>query len=191
MTAKNDSNHINSSSIIYYSENKKKKRRVIRRYVSVVVVLMVILLSVSFAYGAGYIPITALLETKEPAGNAVELNVGMFAKFYPNVLNNPELDKFKYSAYGTDVSYSVVIEDYEQRLSDEGYSLEYDGDERINGLKARNYGYVKGFTGVGIVIISNTRFLFGHNTIVLYSTGNVFDYKSLLDNYGGLSGLLA
>jgi hypothetical protein len=191
MSAKYENGVTNSNSIIYYSENKKKKRRIIKRYISVIIVLIVILSSVSIAYAAGYIPITAFLEIKKPIGNAVELNVDMFAKFYPKISNNPEIDKFKYSIYGTDASYSAIMQDYEKRLSIEGYSLEYNGDERINGLKARNYGYVKGFTGVGIVVISNARPLFGHVTIVLYSTGSVFDYKDILDKYGGLSGLLA
>ena len=180
-----------SNSIVYYSENKNKKRRVIKRYFSVTLVLLLLLFGVFFGYCSGYIPVTALMETKEPIGNVEELGVGIFARYYPKVANNPVLDKFKYSIYGTDESFSVVMDDYDERLSSEGYSLEDNEVERINGLKVRTYGYVKGFTGVGIIVLAYTRLIFGYKTVVLYSTGSVFDYKGLLDEYGGISGILS
>jgi len=180
-----------SNSIVYYSENKNKKKRVIRKYFSVTLVLLLLLVGVFFSYCSGYIPVTALMETKEPVGNVKELGVGIFARYYPKVVNNPVLDKFKYSIYGTDESFSAVVDDYDERLTSEGYSLEYKDVERVNGLKVRSYGYVKGLTGVGIVVLTNVRLFFGHKTVVLYSTGSVFDYNSLLDEYGGISGFLS
>jgi len=180
-----------SKSVVFYSENRTKKKRVIRRYFTVAFVLFLLLFGVLFGYVSGFIPVTALMETKEPAGNFEELGIGSFARYYPKIANDPVLDKFKYKIYGTDASQSEVIEDYDERLSSEGYSLEYKDDERINGFRLRSYGYVKGLTGVGIIVLTNVRLFFGHRTVVFYSTGSVFDYMDLLDEYGGISGFLS
>ena len=191
MRSEFESNYSDSHSVVYYADTKKKKRGIAKKTVFLSIILIILFSGIFLIYSAGFIPITALLETKAPIGVAEEINIEYFAKYYPKISDLPILEKIKYSIYGTDEYYLVVEEDYNKRLLDEGYRLEYDGCEKIAGFQIRSYSYVKGLTAVGIITITNTKQQFGHKTIVFYSTGNALDYKELIEEHSSLSSLIA
>lgn len=176
--------------VIYLAYRKKHKKRTIKKTISIFLVLIFVFSGILLIYSAGFIPVTALLETRAPAGDSSLIGINEFTKYYPKISDLTILDKIKYSIYGTDESCEVVEKQYTASLEKDGYKFEYSGSEKIDGFDINSYGHVKGLTAVGIIMISGTKGLFGYDTIVFYSTGNALDYKLLIDEYGSLSELI-
>ena len=191
MNLTDESSYVTSNPVISYSQKQKKKKRATRGTLTIAIVIMLILVGFFVAFSAGFIPINAFLEIKEPIGNSSEVDVEYFKEYFPKFSNLDVLEKFKYGVFLTDESSSVIKADYERRLEAEGYSLQHVKTEKIMGLSVKSYGYAKGFTGVGIIIFSNKNFLFDDNSLVVYTTGNVFDYLGVINEYGGISGILS
>jgi len=186
-----ENSYSNPNSVIFYGEKQKKKKNKTKKLLIIGILSILIFISIFVAYFAGLIPINAFLEIKEPVGNSSQVNIDSFFNAFPEFSNKDVLEKFKYGAFLTDASADDVKEDYEKRLEVEGYSFQHYKAEKIMGVNVKTYGYTKGLTGVGIVIFSDSYGLFGERCAVVYTTGNVFDYKNVLEEYGSISGLIA
>jgi len=181
MNSNEDSIYSKPNPIIFLSEKQKKKKKRTKRYLVVFIVFILIFAIFVAAYSAGFIPITALMEIKEPAGNSKEINTNYFLSYFPGFSNYDILEKFKIGVFSTDASSNIVKDDYKKRLESEGYSLQHYKSEKFMGIDIKTYGYVKGLTGAGIVIFSNSNYLFDGETIVIYTAGNVLDYVEVLE----------
>jgi hypothetical protein len=93
----------------------------------------------------------------------------------------PNLDKIEYEAYDTDESVSNITESYQDKLISEGYSLKYSGTVELDGVTFNVYGYLKGFTAVGI--LTTDEITDDYDSLVVYATGNALDFKEILDWY--------
>ena len=163
-----------------FNEKTSYNRR--RKTVKVLALLVTVLLGIGgfVTYNAGFIPIKELLEIQEPIGNAEEINIDEPMDKYPEIKNIPHIYKLKHRLYRTDVSMDAVANDYQKKLEDNGYTLKYDGIIYYKGIPFQYYGFLKGFTMIGIIMTSAENVSFGHETMVLYTTGSVFDYNRII-----------
>jgi len=159
------------------------KRKTAKILITSAIVILVVGAIGGIAYNAGFLPITGLLSVKEPAGSSVPLDIESYMEMYPELAEMPNLDHIKYEAFGTDVSTNVVIDEYTQQLEAEGYHVEYDGTVEMDGSSLQFVGFLKGLTAVGIIITDEPAEDVGHDTVVLYATGNALDFKEILDWY--------
>ena len=163
--------------------HSKHKRKTVKRLLMVISILVIVGIVIGFIYNAGFIPIVGLLNVKEPVGNPVGLDIGSYMEEYPQIGDIPNLDKIKYGIYGTDESADVVANSYKEELENEGYNAMYAGTGEIEGMTFSFIGFLKGLTAVGIITTSDASDEFGYDTVVLYATGNAFDFKEILDWY--------
>lgn len=142
---------------------------------------------VSSSFNAGFIPVKSFLEIKEPIGNAQEINVEESIERYSLPIKEiPTFENVKYKIYGTNQGKSVIEADYKDELKSEGYELKYSGTQNIKGFDITYYGFIKGLTAVVILTTSDDIYLDEYETLVLYSTGSVFDYAEILRDNAGL-----
>ena len=134
----------------------------------------------SIAYNAGYIPIKQFLEIQQPIGDAEEISIEEPIKNYPEIKDVPYIDKLQYKIYGTNNSIDTVANDYKEKLENDGYRILYEGIVYKKEIPLQYYVFLKGFTAVGIIMTSDKNVTINHKTIVLYSTGNAFDYRNLI-----------
>ncbi len=160
--------------------NKSRKLKIV---IAAIVIVSIVGAIGSLAYSAGFIPITGLLDVKEPAGDYVELNTEEYLEEYPEINEIPNLDKIKYQAYGTDESVESVESYYEEKLRKEGYGLIREGRVSLSGKTFQYYGFLKGLTAVGVLLVSGAEEEVGYDTMVVYTTGSAFDYKEILEWY--------
>ena len=176
-----------TSKEINHTYNEKRlnnRQRNIIRVLGLLVSIIVLLGIGGFvAYNAGFVPINEFLEVQKPAGTAVELNAGKFMDECPEFENIPNLDKIKYKIYGINESISSVVTEYKQKLEKDGYSVKYNGTVHAGEMSFQYYGFLKGITAVGIIMTSDANRISGYETVVLYTIGNVFDYKEIIDWY--------
>jgi len=177
---------------MFYEEEKtgyKKKFKITnkRKKVKIVVVILVILSVVgaigTLAYNSGFIPIAGFLDVKEPPGTYVEINAEDFIEEYPEINDMPNLDKIKYKAYGTDESLDYIASYYKEKMEKEGYNLIEEGTAYLDGKNVQYYGFLKGLTAVGILLVSGAYQEIGYNTMVIYTTGSALDYRDILEWY--------
>lgn len=161
----------------------KYKRKTVRILLTLIPIVVLVGIVGGFAYNAGFIPIKEFLSVREPIGNSVELDIDSYMEEYPELEGIPNLDKIKYSVYGTDASTNAVVNDYRSDLENEGYTVKYEGTKDLEGRHFRVIGFLKGFTAVGIVVTSDTDDEFGSDTAVIYATGSAFDFQEILDWY--------
>lgn len=164
-----------------YKPDKPKKR--LKYYISIAIVFFILITAFSTAYNAGYVPIKHFLKTKEPSGFAREISYMQIKEEYPIVDSIPEIKSVKHKLYGTDDTISNVADKYKQDLSEEGFKLKYCGNTKVKGINIHYYGYIKGITAAVILMTCDDVGLANTETVVLYSTSNVFTYKSLIDKY--------
>jgi hypothetical protein len=173
-----------TSKEINHTYNKKRlnnrQRNIIRVLVLLVSIIVLLGIGGFVAYNAGIIPIKELLEIKEPIGSAEEININKTIDKYPEIKNIPYIYKLKHELYRTDVSMDAVANDYQKKLEDNGYTLKYDGIISYKGIPYQYYGFLKGFIMIGIIMTSAENVSFGHETMVLYTTGSVFDYNRII-----------
>jgi hypothetical protein len=163
--------NIENKRVLLYRKRKKFAVKIIAFFIIICSIIY-------FAFSFGFIPIKDFLEVKEPIGNITELDVSSYLESYPELADVPNLDKIKYAAYGTDQESSGIMNEYQQRLEDEGYNLEYDGAITIEGQAVRYMGFLKGLTAVGIIMTEDEDI--GYETVVLYTTGNALDYQDMI-----------
>jgi len=160
-------------------DNKKSFSK--RRTIKFTVFSLVFVTCVFIAYSLGYIPIG--LSVKPPIGNFGRVPVEQYLEEYPEVGDMPNLDKILYEVIGTDEPLNSVLNSYKEELEREGYALKYEG----SGYAAeRNFvyvGYLKGFTAVGIILCEEAYEEFNYETMVVYMTGNAYDFIPLLNWY--------
>ena len=171
----------------HYEHIKKShfnyRRRAVKSIIKLTAVLLIIGGIGTFAFNAGFLPIKDFLEVREPVGRSEEIDIANFMKEYPELEDIPNLENINSGIYGTDASVDTVANDYKNKLESEGYSLKYEGTGTHGGSDFQYYGYLKGITAVGIVTTSDTNGKFEHDTVVMYTTGNAFDYQQILEWY--------
>lgn len=140
--------------------------------------------SVYVAHEAGYIPIEQTLQIQEPI-NYQQVCGSCLEEKYRNVLDEiPNLDKIKYEVYISSSNRIEVANDYIQKMTNDGYNLEYQGMKTVYGVDVYYYGFVKGITVVGIAISNGADIGYPEaNSIILYTTGNALDYQEIINWY--------
>lgn len=165
---------------------KKQKKSFVLKFFSILTVLIVLLGASGFAaYNGGFLPAKKFSPIYKPIGNSVEIELKDYIEDIPQIKEiyeyKPYLDKIKYKLYGTNANCDYILSNYKERLQNKGYALKYTGAKNIKGVSIEYLGFVKGITAVGIVTTSDLDEISEHNSLVLYTTGNVFAYKDLYD----------
>jgi hypothetical protein len=143
--------------------------------------LVITTIILSYSFNAGYIPIKYFLEIKEPIGNTTEINIEEAAEKYSFPISPiPVFNNVKYKIFGTDQRISIIEEYYMNELKNDGFKLEYIGTENIKGFDLSYYGFTKGITAVVIIMSTDDIYIDHYETLVLYSTGSIFDYSEIL-----------
>ena len=161
----------------------RKKNKYLKIFAVSVFIIIIIGIFGSVVYNAGYIPLKRFMEVKKPLGNAEEINIDEHIYKHPEIKKFPYLDKLKYKVFGTNRSISVVANDYKEELEKEGFILLYDGVAYKGDIPLQYYGYLKGLTGVGIIITDDENVTQAYETMILYTTGNALDYRKILTWY--------
>jgi len=157
---------------------KKKKGRAL----IALLIVSLVLVSVFFvAYYLGFIPIG--LAVRPPTGNVETIDVDMYIDEFPELADMPNLDKIEYAAYGTDASIDEIDEDYDKRLTGDGYHVEHVGTFEVGGTTFDVKGYLKGLTAVAILTTDEDNEIFDYESLVLYATGNALDFQEILNWY--------
>lgn len=160
---------------------KHKKNLSKKRTIKFTIFSIVVVSSILVGYTLGYIPIG--LSVKSPVGNFGRIPVGDYFEEYPEISDMPNLDKIIYEVIGTDESLESVLNSYMEELENEGYHLEYEGSGCIADKNFVYVGYLKGITAVGIILSEEAYDEFNYETVVIYMTGNGFDFIPLLNWY--------
>jgi len=163
--------------------NKQKLKNIIlkRKTLKLTILILLSIMIIFILYANGFLPVG--LSAKPPIGKIEQIKVEEYIEKNPELSDLPNFDKILYKIYGTDKSISVVLDNYKVILQNEGYNLKYEGSGYFTGKNFKYVGYLKGFTAIGIIISSEVSEEFGYKTVVLYMTGNIFDFKPLLDWY--------
>ena len=159
------------------------RRKTVKIIISVAIVLFIVGGIGSIAFNAGFLPIKGFLEVREPIGRSEEIDISSLMQEYPGLEDIPNLENINHGVYGTDASADAVAYDYKNRLRNDGYGLKYEGTGSHDGSDFHYYGFLKGITAVGIVTTSDTDEKFEYDTVVMYTTGNAFDYQEMLEWY--------
>ena len=161
----------------------KRNRRIIKIFAVSIIVIIFLGIFGSVVYNAGYIPIKRFMPVKSPLGEADEIDIDEHLYKHPEIKNFPYIDRLKYKIFGTNKSIDAVANDYKKQLKDEGYNLLYNGEAIRRDIPFRYYGYLKGITGVGIIITDDETVTLNYETMVLYTTGSALDYREILTWY--------
>lgn len=168
---------INDSEQIQKPIKKREKRKIIALGIVLLSFLIVFIILIS----TGFLPL--FLQVKEPIGDAEEITIEAYLEENPELAEMPNLDKIETSAFGTDASINNILNDYKERLKDEGYSLEYEDTMELYGKTYEVLGFLKGLTAAGILITSDTSGETNYESEVIYATGNALDFQEILDWY--------
>jgi len=160
-------------------KNNFSKRKTIKYTILIIIPIIIIFI----LYINGFIPIG--LSAKAPIGTIEEIEVEQYIEKNPELSDLPDYDKILYKIFGTDEEIADVLDSYKEILQNDGYTLKYEGSGFITGKNFQYVGFLKGITAVGIIVSSEASTEFGYKTVVLYMTGNAFDFQPLLDWYQG------
>ncbi len=161
----------------------KRKKNFIKLFAVSVIIIIFLGICGSVAYNSGYIPIKRFMAVKRPIGEAEEINIDEHMNKHPEIREFPYIDKIKYKVFGTNRSINAVANDYKKKLGNEGYKVLYEGVAYKDEIPFQYYGFIKGLTGVGIIITSDENVTLNYETMVLYTTGSAFDYREILRWY--------
>ena len=156
-------------------KNKRRSKKIYTLSIVSIVIIMIFFISYSF----GFIPLG--LSAIEPVGNVKAVNADELIDEFPSMADMPNLDKIEYEAYDTDAPLNSIIESYQDKLVSEGYNLKYSGTVELDGITFNVYGYLKGFTAVGI--LATDEIDEDYESLVFYATGNALDFREILDWY--------
>ena len=160
--------------------NKKSKKRI---FTTFCILLFLIGATCFTANEAGFLPIKPFMSVYEPIGKTGEIKIDEYLKTSSVITAVPALDRVKYKIFTSDRLINSVAIDYKSKLSQKGYSLKYSGTETIRGIRFSYFGFVKGISVIGIVMTKDGTGLFGQQTVVLYTTGSIFDYNKIINWY--------
>ncbi len=172
--------------------NNLPKKSNFKRAFSALVVLALLMTSVGIvALNFGYIPVKALTEINEeekPVGYSGEVSIETYVDKYTEMKNMPNLDDVNYKIFLSDATKDTVANNYIYDREKEGYNLEYQGSMTKKGITFSYYGFIKGLTGVGVIItdvdelgVNIDRISGGNiNSIVLYTKGSVHYYREII-----------
>ena len=152
-----------------------------RKTIMFTILILIPIISIIILYVNGFIPIG--LSAKPPIGDVEQIKVEEYIEKNPELSDLPEYDNILHKIFSTDKPIDAVLDNYKEILQNEGYTLKYNGSGNFTGKNFKYVGYLKGITAVGIIAYSETSEESGYKTIVLYLTGNAFDFKPLLDWY--------
>jgi len=163
--------------------DKQKLRNILLKRKAIIFTILILLpiISIFILYINGFIPIG--LNAKPPIGDVEQIKVEEYIEKNPELSDLPEYDNILYKIFSTDKTIAAVLEDYKEKLQNEGYTLKYEGSGNFTGKNFKYVGYLKGITAVGIIVYSENSEESGYKTMVLYLTGNAFDFKPLLEWY--------
>jgi hypothetical protein len=163
--------------------DKQKLRNILfkRKTIKFTILTLIPIIIILILYANGFIPIG--LSAKPPIGTIERIQVKKFIEKNPELSDLPDHDNILFEIFGTDKLISVVLDNYKEILQNEGYTLKYEGSGYILGKNFNYVGYLKGITAVGIIVTSEASEEFGYETVVIYMTGNAFDFKPLLNWY--------
>jgi hypothetical protein len=167
---------------------KKTKINHKKRFAVFFICFIILIPILATSYNAGFLPISPLLPIKEPIGNAKEITIAKIGEKYPVVKSIPEINSLKHGMYSTDEAISIVSNCYILEIEGEGYGLKYEGEKNIKGFNVHYLGFIKGLTAVVILMTDDDIDIGKDNTFVIYTTGSVFEYKSMIGKYGGIIG---
>ena len=159
--------------------NINKKKRLSKKLCVLSIVSIVFLMTFFISYSFGFIPLG--LSVIEPVGNVKTVNADELIEEFPSISDMPNLDKIEYEAYDTDAPITSVIDTYQDELINDGYSLKYSGTVELDGITFNVYGYLKGFTAVGI--LATDEITEDYESLIFYATGNALDFREILDWY--------
>lgn len=165
---------------LYNKRSKKNRRKIMKLLVIFISIIVLLGIFGSIAYNAGFIPINEFLEIQEPIGKTEEIDIVEPLKKYPEIKDIPYIDKLKYKIYGSDELMDDIANDYKNKLKNKGYRILYEGTIYRKEIPFQYYGFIKGFTAVGIIMTSDKNVSLNHQTMVLYSTGSALDYRKLI-----------
>jgi len=160
--------------------NKKTNHKKHKNLTRVFTLFFVMSVCFIFVFNLGYLPIKALMHTPEPIACRGELKIDQYMDQYPAMKSIPKLDNIKFNVYLSDASLKTVANNYKYKLEKDGYDLDYDGIVTKKGKTFHYYGFVKGLTAIGILISDDISKIFGYETVVLSSIGNIYDYKEII-----------
>lgn len=163
--------------------NKQKFKQILsnKKSIRCFILFLIIISVIISAYILGYIPFG--LSVKPPIGNIEQIQIEKYLEKYPEIDTLPNLDKILYDVIETDKSIELVSDEYKEELENDGYSLKYEGTGYLSGKKFRYFGYLKGITAVGIILSDEADEDVNHKTIVVYMTGNAFDFIPMVNWY--------
>jgi len=169
----------------YFNSNslKRRNKKIMKIFAISIIVIIILGIFGSVVYNAGYIPIKRFMPVKKPIGDAEEINIDEHINKHPEIRNFPYINRLKYKIFGTNRSIKAVINDYKKKLGDEGYKLLYDGVVYKDDIPLQYYGFLKGLTGIGIILTDDENVTLNYETMVLYSTGSILDYREILTWY--------
>jgi len=159
------------------SVNKKTHHKKITRILSLFVIMSLFGVAV---FNLGYLPIKAFMQVPEPVGCTGEINIESYMNEYPDIKGIPRLDDIKYKIFSSDASLETVANYYKYKLKNDGYRIDYEGVITKKGITFHYYGFVKGITAVVILLTDDIEEIFGHETAVLSTTGNIYAYKDIV-----------
>lgn len=122
-------------------------------------------------------------ETEKQDVNNTEKNLEQDTQEVPELNYIKALDKIKYEIFTTDATINTVISNYKNELKKDGYKLEYNKIKTTKGIKVHCLGFTKNLLAVGIMITDDARDILKQETVVIYSTGSVFEYQELMQRY--------
>lgn len=182
-TKNNKQKHITKTNNPTNFKPQKKNKNIIRLITTLSIVFLVIG-AVSFtAHSAGFLPFKPFLKIYEPVGRMGIYEANDVIGNFPSIVQIPALNNLKHKLFTSTHSINTIALDYKQRLENDGYKLEYSGQDTIAGVNFRYFGFVKGISAIGIIMTNDGGGDFGYNTLVLFTTGNIFSYKSIANWY--------
>jgi len=160
--------------------NSKNQINTRKTFSCLIIATIMLLSSCIIALNFGYLPVKAFLEPPEPENYIAEVDVNSYMNHYREIKDIPNIDNIKYKIYVTDDNVDTTANNYERKLKDEGYSLEYRGVVNKKGMDFYYYGFIKGITAIGIIMTSDASDIFGHETTILSTIGSVFEYEEIV-----------
>jgi len=144
-------------------------------------ILIMVALVGTGAVGVGvqqeYIPVG--LQTVGPS-DSEKLDVSTIAEYEALVSVIPGVEDIQRDVYTSSMDIQQVIGEYDDQLTNRGYSHDYSGVKTVKNVPLAYEGYVKGFTCVGIVLVPGSVFDgLNDETVVLYTTGPITDYYGI------------
>ena len=159
--------------------------------ITVLLITVIILFGIGrlVTYNLGYISkkepidIEKNYEIKEPIGINEEINISECKNEYLEIQSIPNINNLQHKMYLSNESVKTLENDFKKRLQDDGYELIYEGTIFKNEIPLICYGFINGLNAVGIIMTTYQNLTSGHETLVLYTVGSVFDYKDIIDWY--------